>query len=121
MNCRVDIQEDIKCYQDTFSYGSSKVNYNLGYSLYMLPSNMNLNIRSGNAGYNHKILSSFDTLSVGRNDMVNTLVPSHLAPIILKHAHKTSIVLKHAHEEVPSKHASAIVHAEEKIPLTLVR
>ena len=27
VNCRVDIREDIKHYQDTLSYASSKVNY----------------------------------------------------------------------------------------------
>ena len=30
VNCRVDIREDIKRYQDTFSYASSKVNYSMG-------------------------------------------------------------------------------------------
>ena len=30
VNRRVDIREDIKCYQDTLSYTSSKVNYNVG-------------------------------------------------------------------------------------------
>ena len=30
LNQRVDIQEDIKHYQDTFIYASSKVNYSVG-------------------------------------------------------------------------------------------
>ena len=38
----MDIREDIKCYQDTLSYASSKVNYSFGENLYMLPSDMNL-------------------------------------------------------------------------------
>ena len=29
VNCRVDIREDIKRYQDTLSYASSKVNYSV--------------------------------------------------------------------------------------------
>ena len=41
---RVNIQEDIKRYQDTHSYASSKVNYSVGENLYMLPSNMDLKI-----------------------------------------------------------------------------
>ena len=52
VNCRVDIQEDIKCYQDTLSYTSSRVDYSMGENIYMLPSDMNLKIRSGTAGYN---------------------------------------------------------------------
>ena len=37
VNRRVDIREDIKCYQDTLSYVSSKVDYSVGEHLYMLP------------------------------------------------------------------------------------
>ena len=47
VNRRVDIREDIKCYQDTLSYASSKVDYNMTENIYMLPSDMNLKIRSG--------------------------------------------------------------------------
>ena len=42
VNHRVDIREDIKRYQDT-SYASSKIDYSVGQtSIYMLPSDMNL-------------------------------------------------------------------------------
>ena len=57
-NRRVNIQEDIECYQDTLSYTSSKVDYSMGENIYMLPSDMNLKIRSGTVGYNNKILVS---------------------------------------------------------------
>ena len=40
VNRRVDIQEDIKHYQDTLSYASSKVDYSRGENIYMLPSDM---------------------------------------------------------------------------------
>ena len=42
VNCRVNIQEDIKRYQDTLSYASSKVDHSMGENIYMLPSDMNL-------------------------------------------------------------------------------
>ena len=45
VNRRVDIMEDIKDYQDTLSYASSKVDYSIGENIYMLPSHMNLKIR----------------------------------------------------------------------------
>ena len=48
VNHRLDIREDIKRYQDTLSYASSKVDYSVGEHLYMLPSDINLKIRSGN-------------------------------------------------------------------------
>ena len=47
VNRRVNIQEDIKRYQDTLSYTSSKVDYSVGENIDMLPSYMNLKIRSG--------------------------------------------------------------------------
>ena len=53
VNRRVNIQEDIKRYQDTLSYTSSKVDYSVGESIYMIPSNMNLKIRLGTVGYNN--------------------------------------------------------------------
>ena len=81
VNCRVDIWEDIKCYQDTLSYASSKVDYSMGENIYMLPSNMNLNIKTGTAGYNNKILVSDGKFSLGINDKVNASV---LEPVISK-------------------------------------
>ena len=47
VNCIVNIQEDIKRYQDTLSYTSSKVDYSVGQNIYMLPSNMELKIKTG--------------------------------------------------------------------------
>ena len=45
VNRRVNIREDIKRYQDTVSYASSKVHYILRENVYMLRSDMNINIR----------------------------------------------------------------------------
>ena len=68
MNRRVDIREDIKHYQDTLSYTSSKVNYSVGESIYMLPSNMTLKIKTGTVRYNNKILVSDGKFILGKND-----------------------------------------------------
>ena len=76
VNRKVNIQEDIKHYQDTLSYASSKVNYRVGEHLYMLPSDMELRIRLGTVGYNNKILISDGNFSLGKNDEVNLGVPA---------------------------------------------
>ena len=76
VNCRVDIREDIKRYQDTLSYASSKVNYSVGENIYMVPSDMNLKIKTGTVGYNNKILVSNGNFSLGKNDEVNITVPA---------------------------------------------
>ena len=66
VNQRVNIREDIKRYQDTLSYSSSKVDYSVGENVYMLPSNMNLKIKIGTVGYNNKILVSDGNFSLGK-------------------------------------------------------
>ena len=71
VNRRVDIREDMKHYQDTLSYTSSKVDYSVGQHIYMLPSDMNLKIKTGFVGYNNKILVSDGNFSLGKNDEVN--------------------------------------------------
>ena len=58
---------------NTLSYASSKVKYSVGENIYMLLSDMNLNIWSGTVGYNNKILVSDGNFSLRKNDTVNTL------------------------------------------------
>ena len=66
MNHRVDIWEDIKRSQDTLSYASSKIASCMGKGIYMLPSNMHLNVKSGTAWYNNEILVSDSRVSLGK-------------------------------------------------------
>ena len=73
VNRRVNIQEDIKCYQDTLSYALSKVDYSIEESIYMIPNDMNLKIRSGTVGYNNKILVSDGKFILGKNEKVNSV------------------------------------------------
>ena len=61
----------MKRYQNTLSYASSKVDYSIGEDIYMLPSDMNLNIRSLTVRYNNKIFVSDGKFSLGKNDKVN--------------------------------------------------
>ena len=88
VNCRVNIQEDIKRYQDTLSYASSKVDYSVGQNIYMLPSNMELKIKTGTVGYNNKILVPHGNFSLGKNDEVNSLEPAAIK------SHKDSNLIK---------------------------
>ena len=98
MNRRVDIRGDIKRYQDTLSYASSKVDYSVGEHLYRLPSDMTLKIRPGTVGYNNKILVLDGKFNLGKNDEVNLAVPamkSHKTNSLEKPAiknHKTNSI-----------------------------
>ena len=54
VNRRVDIREDIKRFQDTLSYAFSKVDHSVGENIYMLPSDMDVKIKTGTVGYHAK-------------------------------------------------------------------
>ena len=66
VNRRVNIQEDIGRYQDTLSYTSSKVDYSIGENICMIPSDMELRIKTGTVGYDNKILVSDGNFSLGK-------------------------------------------------------
>ena len=91
----------------------------MGENIYMLPSNMNLNIRSRTVGYNNKILISDGKFSLGKNDEVNASV---LEPVISKEAmskvtsHKVVAQPTFTHE---LSQKPTITHEEEKIALVL--
>ena len=90
---------------------SSKVDYSLGENIYMLPSDMNLNIRSGNVGYSNKILVSDGKFSLGKNDKVNAGTANALKPEEETTIHKGSF------KNLIQK--PIITHEEEKITLIL--
>ena len=116
MNRRVDIREDIKRYQDTLSYASSKVDYSVGENIYMLPSDMNLKIKTGTVGYNNKILVSDEKFSLEKNVEVNAPAMKSRAQT----ATNSNDVLPHApaisHKPQQPK---TIAHNNEKIALVL--
>ena len=112
VNRRVDIREDVKRYQETLSYASSKVDYSVGENLFMLPSNMQLRIRSGTVGYNNKILVSDKKFNLGKNDEVNLTVP------VIK-SHNTSSKEPTTITHAPAISQKPITHNEEKIALVL--
>ena len=70
INRRVNIPEDIRRFQKTLRYARSKVDYAIGEFVYMLPSDMNLQI--GNIrNYNNKILISSPSFKTGTNVKIN--------------------------------------------------
>ena len=116
VNHSVNIQEDIKRYQETLCYALSKVDYSIGGNIFMLPSNMELRIRSGTVGYNNKILVSDGKFNLGKNSEVISLntpaIKSHntnsIEPTTITHA-----------PAISQKNQEPITHNEEKIALVL--
>ena len=118
VNRRVDIREDIKHYQDTLSYTSSKLNYSVGENIYMLPSDVNLKIRSGTVGYNNKILVSDGKFRLGKNNKVNSLeTPAMKSHTQTAATHKNLEQTALTHKDLEQK--QDITHEEEKIALIL--
>ena len=124
VNHRVDIREDIKRYQHTLSYTSSKVDYSIEESIYMFPSNMELKIKTVTVGYNNKILVSDGKFILGKNEKVNSLE----APVMKSHkgsnvvtqtavTHKDSEKTAVTHKDLEEK--LTITNEEEKIALIL--
>ena len=72
VNRRVNIPEDIRRFQKTLQYARSKVDYAIGEFIYMIPSDMNLQIGNVNVrNYNNKILISSPSFKIGTNVKVN--------------------------------------------------
>ena len=129
VNQRIDIREDIKHYQDTLSYASSKVNYSVGEHLHMLPSDIKLKIKTSTVGYNNKILVSDGKFILGKNDEVNSLevpsAPQAKTPVMKSHKGSnivTQTAVTHKDSEktaVTQEQKTTITHEEEKIALIL--
>ena len=61
---------DIERYQGVLEHALSKVDFSVGIGIYMLPSNLNLNIGK-TKGYNNKILVSNTDMKTGSNRDIN--------------------------------------------------
>ena len=122
VNRRVDIREDIKRYQDTLRYASSKVDYSVGENIYMLPSDMNLKIKTGTVGYNNKILVSNVNFSLGKNENVNLTAPAiknHKTNYLETPAIKSIQTAVTSERTADLEQKTIISHEDEKVALVL--
>ena len=72
INSEVDLPSSIDRYQRTLQYARSKVDFVIGHGLYMLPSNMEIEVGVVN-GYNNLIQIATDDMQLGFNTSVNEL------------------------------------------------
>ena len=89
----------------------------MGENIYMLPSDMNLNIKLGAAGYNNKILISDGKFILGKNDKVNALEPATMKSHQTTNSNEVQVqkpTITHKNQE-----PQTITHNEEKIALVL--
>ena len=115
----MDIRRDIKHYQDTLSYTSSKGNYSVGENVYMLPCNMKLKIKTGTVGYNNKTLVSDGNFSLGKNENVNLTTPaikSHKTNSLGTPAMKSTQTAVNSERTADLEQKTIISHKDEKLP-----
>ena len=88
----------------------------------MLPSDMNLKIRSGTVGYNNKILISDGNFSLGKNVEANLMAPASKSHKDSNVVAQTSVTHRNL-ERTAATHRyleqTAATHEEEKIALIL--
>ena len=114
----VNRREDIKHYQDTLSYASSKVDYSVGQNIYMLPSDMNLKIKTGII-----IKLSFPMVAIVwvKIDEASLTVPAiKSTQTATRPKRNSNDVLAHAPAiSQKNQEPKTITHNDKKIPLVL--
>lgn len=114
INRRVDIAEDIQRFQKTLQYARSKVDFVVGENIYMLPSDMNLQIGNINS-YNNKILVSEKDFIIGTNLKVNLTDQVHIKPV----KKETKVIPSHKTITTVPLNTGVITHEEEKEALII--
>ena len=105
------IDIDIERYQGVLEHALLKIDFSVDVGIYMLPSNLNLNIGK-TKGYNNKILVSNTDIKIGSNKDIHrkklTVTPPDVPKIVIPTARHDSL-------EVLAKK-----HKDEKIAITLL-
>ena len=111
------IADDIARYQRVLEHAMSKVDFSVGGGVYMLPSNMNLNINK-TQGLNNNILISKSSYKLGLNNKVNVIAQQKTA---IKTTPKQKTVVKTTPKKLrPHEKISVQNHNDEKIALSLL-
>lgn len=84
INSTVDLPTSIKKYQNVLRYARSKVDFAVGSGLYMLPSDLRLQI-GVIENYNNEILVAGDDQAIGMNSKINSEVT---VPLIIQTIHQ---------------------------------
>ena len=113
---------DIERYQGVLEYALSKVDFSVGTGIYMLPSNLNLNIGK-TKGYNNKILVSNTDMRTGSNRAINR--DHKKLPVVKPDVPKKIVILATQHDPAGATrwHNLKMLnekHNDEKLAITLL-
>ena len=88
----------------------------------MLPSDINLKIKTGTVGYNNKILVSDGNFSLGKNENVNLMTPAiknHKTNSLETPAMKSTQTAVNSERTSDLEQKTIISHEDEKVALVL--
>ena len=88
----------------------------------MLPSDMNLKIKTGTVGYNNKILVSGEKFSLGKNENVNLMTPAiknHKTNSLETPTMKGTQTAVNSERTADLEQNTIISHEDEKVALVL--
>ena len=89
----------------------------------MLPSNMNLKIKTGTVGYNNKILVSDRKFILGKNEKVNSsetpAIKDHKTNSLETPAMKSTLTVVNSERTADLEQKMIISHEDEKVALVL--
>ena len=114
VNKDYSIPIDIERYQGVLEHALSKVDFSVGIGIYMLPSNLNLNIGK-TKGYNNKILVSNTDMKIGSNRGIKkerkklALTPPDVPKIVILTARNDLKILTEKHNDEKLAIAFSIV------------
>ena len=91
----------------------------MGQNIYMLPSDMNLKIRSGTVGYDNKILVSDEKFSLGKTDEVNAGFTKPEEKTTTKKNSQKPTTIHKVIMNAPQAEKPIITHEEERAALIL--
>ena len=106
---------DIERYKGVLEYALWKVDFSVGIGIYMLPSNLNLNI-GRTKGYNNKILVSSTGMKIGSNRDINWDHKKLTAPDVPK----KTVFLAAQHDAPHNLTMLTEKHKDEKPAITLL-
>ena len=116
-----DLYINIEKYQGVLEHALSKVDFSVGIGIYMLPSNLNLNMVK-TKGYNNKILVSNTGMKIGLNRDINRdrknlpVTPPDVSKAVIS-------AVRHDRVETTKLHNLKMViekHNDEKLAITLL-
>ena len=111
------IADDIARYQGVLEHAMSKVDFSIEGGVYMLPSNINLNINKIQ-GFNNNILISESLYKLGLNNKVNVIAKQKT---VIKTTPKQKTAIKTTPKKLrPHEKISVQNHNDEKLALSLL-